>query len=182
MEIIILIWKIMFLICFFSFVVIFAIWLKNTIIYEVPQVSTFWSDYKVMKNQLWKYNLKWKTIVDLWSWRWWALRFFEKEFEMKTIWYEVDLWNVLYSRLLNKLYWCSATIIKKNYFKTKIKQSDFIYIYLFPELMKDIKKKIWLEAKPWTVVFSNAFKFLEHEPIDILKDEKWKEEVYIYKV
>ena len=182
MEILILTLKILFIIFFLWFIIIFIIWVINIIIYKVPQVCTFSSDFKVMKTYLSKYKLKWKTIIDLWSWTWKTLRFFEKEFSMKTIWYEIDLWNVIISKILNKLFWYHAKIFKKNYLKAKLKKTDFIYIYLFPVLMKDVENKIWSETKPWTIIFSNAFKIEKHIPIEILKDENGKEEIYIYKI
>ena len=173
---------IIFLWFFLWLIIIYILSIKNSIFYKVPQVSTFSSDFKIMKKYLWKYNIKWKKIIDLWSWSWKTLRFFEREFSMKIIWYEVDFWNFLISKIFNKLLWYNAKIYKKNYLKTKIEKSDFIYLYLFWVLMKDVEIKIWKEAEPWTIVISNAFKLVKHKPIDILFDKNWKEEVYIYEV
>jgi len=64
---------------FIIFIVIFVLWIINSVVYKVPQVATFASDFKVMTKHLWKYNLKWKTITDFWSWTWKALRYFEKK-------------------------------------------------------------------------------------------------------
>ena len=173
---------IIFLWFFLWLIIIYILSIKNSIFYKVPQVSTFSSDFKIMKKYLWKYNIKWKKIIDLWSWIWKTLRFFEKEFSMNTIWYEIDFWNVIISKILNKILWYNAIILNENYLQAKLKKSDFIYIYLFPALMKDVEKKIWKETKPWTIIFSNAFKIENHKPIEILLNENWKEEVYIYKV
>ena len=75
-----------------------------------------------------------------------------------------------------------AKIIKWNYLKIDLNKYDFIYIYLLPKIIDKAEKRIWEKAKKWTIIFSNAFKFINHTPIEILKDEKGKEEIYVYKV
>lgn len=152
------------------------------VFYKVPQVSTFKSDFLVMKKNLWKYNLKWKKIVDLWSWIWKTLRFFEKEFEAKTYWYEVDLANFLISKVLNKIHDSKSKIIFWNFKKADLEEYDFIYVYLLPKIMEKIEDFIFSKSNKWTIIFSNAFKFKNKLPIEIIKDEKWKEEIYVYKV
>jgi len=154
----------------------------SSIINWIPQVSTFNSDFKVMKKELKKYNIKWKKIIDLWSWTWKSIRFFEKFFNAKTTWCEIDLSNYLISKILNKILWYNAIIIRWNYLKIELNKYDFIYIYLLPKIIDKAEKRIWEKAKKWTIIFSNAFKFINHTPIEILKDEKGKEEIYVYKV
>lgn len=171
-----------FIVIFLLFIIVFLLWLINSIIYKVPQVSTFQSDFNVLKKFLVKYKPSWKKIVDLGSWTWKTIRFFEKEFNMNTFWYEIDFWNFLISVFLNKLFWLNSTIFRNNYLKADISNYDFIYIYLFTELMKGIESRIWNSAKKWTIIISNAFKLLDHKPIEVLYDDKWKEEIYIYKV
>jgi len=174
--------QILWIIIFVIFTVLYFISLANSIFYKVPQVSTFNSDFKVMKKWLWKYNLKWKSIADLWSGRWKTLRFFEKEFKMKTTWFEIDLSNVLVAKFFNKIFWYKAKIIRWNYLKKDLSKFDVIYVYLFPILMENIETKLWKNCKEWTLIISNAFKFKKHSPIEILLDENKKEEVYIYKI
>ena len=168
------------------FLLIFLILYINSIInsikYKVPQVWTFSSDFKVMKKWLWKYNLKWKKLADLWSGSWKSLRFFESEFEMKTTWYEIDFSNVIISKFLNYIFWCNGEIIKWNYLKKDLSDFDVIYIYWFTVLMLWIEKKIWKDCKKWTLLISNAFKMPNKEPNEVLLDDKWREEVYIYEI
>lgn len=173
---------IIFIIFFILFIFMYLLSIFNSIKYKVPQVWTFKSDFKVMRKYLSKYNLEWKNIVDLWSWTWKALRFFEKEFKMKTTWYEIDLANVIIAKILNYINWNSWVFSVANYLEKDLSQFDCIYIYLFPKIINNIEKKIWEESKDWTIIISNAFKFKNHSPIEVLKDDKWKEEIYIYKV
>jgi len=173
---------IIFIIIFIIFLLLFLLSIINSFRFKVPQVSTFKSDFKVMKKWLKKYNLEWKKIADLWSWTWKVLRFFEKEFNMKTTWYEIDLANILIAKVVNKIYWLNSIFYKKDYLKADLKKYDIIYIYLFPELIEKIENKIWNECNKWTIVISNAFKFKKHKPINVLKNKKWEEEVFLYKV
>jgi len=155
--------------------------LINYIRFKVPQVSTFSSDFKVLKDNLWKYNLEWKKIADMWSGIGKVIRFVEKEFWAKSTGYEIDLSNVIIWKILNKVFWSKSKIIKWNYFEADLKKYDFIYIYLFPCLMEKVEEKIFSDAKKWTIIFVNAFKFWKHKPIDIFY-KNWKEKIFVYKV
>jgi len=163
------------------FTILYSLSLFNNIKYVVPQVSTFKSDFKVLEEWLKKYNLEWKKILDLWSWIWKAIRFFEKKFKMKATWYEIDLSNTLIAKLLNKIFYSKTKVIKWNYFKADLSEFDYIYVYLFPELMEKVEEKIWKDAKKDTIIFVNAFKLKKHQPIDIFY-KNWKEKILVYKV
>jgi len=171
------------------FIVLLIIWfflyfgsMINSFRYKVPQVWTFSSDFKVLRKWLWKYNLKWKTIADLWSGSWKVLRFFEKEFWMISTWYEIDFSNVLYSKFLNFIFKSKSKVIKWNYLKKDLSKYDVFYIYWFKVIMPGIEKKLWWNCKKGTLIISNAFKMPTKQPLDILVDKNWKEEVYIYKI
>jgi len=159
----------------------YSLSLFNNIRYIVPQVSTFKSDFEVLRKGLAKYDLKWKKIIDLGSWIWKWIRFFEREFGMKATWCEIDLSNTLIAKFLNKIFSSKSKVIKWNYFKVDLKKYDFIYVYLFPELMEKVEEKIWSDSKKWTIIFVNAFKFNKHKPIDIFY-KNGKEKIFVYEV
>jgi hypothetical protein len=168
-----------------GFIAIFILSLYNSIKYWVPQVWTFASDFKVMKKYFKKskkFKLKWKKIVDLWSWTGKVIRFFDENFQMKATWYEIDLLNHFISKILNIFFSNNSKSIKSNYLEIDLNNFNFVYVYLFPELMKKIETKIWSDCNKWTIIISNAFKFKKHKPIKILFNNKWKEEVFLYKV
>ena len=173
--------QIFFYFLFFIFLFLFFLSLLNNFLYKVPQVWTFNSDLKIIKKAFLRYNLKWKNFIDLWSWTWKILRFVEKNFKAKATWYEIDLSNYLISKTLNKLFKFDANIINKNYLDANLEKSDFIYIYLFPVLMNKVEEKIFKDSKKWTIIFINAFKFVNHKPISILYRNK-KEKIFIYKI
>ena len=159
---------------------LYVLSIVNSIVYKVPQVASFNSDLKVMRKWLTKYNLKWKCLIDMWSWTGKMLRFFEREFGCNTTGYEIDLANSLIARILNIIFKLNSTIIRWNYFNSNLADFDIVYIYLYPELVAKIEEKLEKEAKPWTIVIANAFKLIKAIPKEIIYDEKWKEEVYIY--
>lgn len=161
--------------------ILYWVSLFNSIRYKVPQVSTFSSDFKILKENLWKYNLEWKKIIDLWSGIWKVIRFLEKEFWAKTTGYEIDYSNVIIWKIINTLFKSKSKIIRWNYFKSDLKQFDFIYIYLFPELMEKVEEKIFSDAKKGTIIFVNAFKFQNHKPVDAFY-KNWREKIFVYKV
>jgi len=169
------------IIFFIIFTTLYVMSLINVLVYKVPQVSTFNSDLKILREVFWNYELKWKKIVDLWSWTWKIIRLLEKEFKMKSTWYEIDLSNTLIAKVLNKIFKSKAEVIKWNYFNADLKEYDYIYLYLFPELIEKLEKKIWKDAKKWTIIFVNAFKFKNREPIKIYL-KNWKEKIFVYKI
>ncbi len=176
------IFELILIIAFFILVIIFSLSVYNSIRYKVPQVWTFSSDFEVMKKYLWKYNLKWKKLVDLWSWSWKVLRFFEKQFWMKTTGYEIDFSNVLIAKIINLFTWSKSKIIRWNYLKADLSSFDVVYVYWFTVLMPWIEKKLWENCKKWTLVISNAFRMPNKKPIDILCNNEWKEEVFVYRI
>lgn len=101
---------------------------------------------------------------------------------MKTTWYEVDPSNFCISKTLNFFKKFNAKILWKNIKRSDLTKTDFIYIYLFPEIIEKLEDHIFSTPKKWTIVFSNGFKIKNKKPVDIIKDENWKEEVYVYKV
>ena len=168
-------------ILFIVVTIFYSLALVNNIVYKVPQVSTFNSDLDLLRKVFDKYIIREKKIVDLWSWIWKMLRFFEKEYKMQATWYEIDFSNVLISKIFNKLWKYKNTSKRQNYFKSDLLGFDFIYVYLFPVLMEKVEEKIWKDAKKWTIVFVNAFKFNNHKPIDIFYKAE-KEKIFVYEV
>ncbi len=174
----------LYLYLFISFFVTFVTFcyilsLFNNIVYKVPQVSTFSSDLSFLKRIFDSYELKWKNIADLWSWIWKMLRFFEKNYSMNSVWFEIDFSNVLISRIISKIFGFKNKVFKKDYLKSSLSDFDFIYVYLFPSIMDKLEKKLWSSCKKWTVIFVNAFKFENHKPLKVYQ-KNWKDKVFVY--
>ena len=166
---------------FIIFSILYIISILNNIIYWVPQVSTFTKDLPILKKVFDKYLIKWKKIVDLWSWIWKMLRIFEKDYKMQSTWFEIDLSNIIIAKIINKIFWYKNIVKKQNYFNADLKEFDFIYLYLFPKLMERLEEKIWKQAKPWTILIVNAFAFKNKKPIEVIQ-KNWKSKIYVYKI
>jgi hypothetical protein len=135
---------------------------------KVPYVPSFNYQLEIMKKLELK---KWKKIIDLWCGDGKALRFFEKQFELKCTWYEINYFAVLYGKLLNKITKSNTKIIKKNFVWIDLKEYDYIYIYLFPEFMCKIED--WIFKSKWenTIIISNSFEFKNHKAYKIIDNK-----------
>jgi len=139
---------------------------------KVPYIWTFNRQLTILK----KLDLKkWKIIIDLWCWDAKALRFFEKQFWLKWIWYDINLFAIIYGKLLNKIYKSNVKLVKWNFLTKDISSYDYIYLYLFPEFLAKIEDWIFKNKKKDAIIISTAFTFKKHKPFKILD---WK--VYLY--
>ena len=146
--------------------------IKSLFFTKVPYVWTFNRQLKILK----KLDLKkGSKILDLWCWDWKALRFFEKEFWLKWVWYDINTFAILYGKLLNKLFKSNIKIFRWNFLKQDISKYDYIYLYLFPDFLAKIEDWIFENKKKDAVIISTAFTFKKHKPFKIIA---WK--IYLY--
>ena len=155
--------------------------LCNKIIYRVPHVATFDSDIVILKKIFVKYITSWKKVADLWSGTGKIIRLLAKEFWAEVTWYEIDLSNVLISKIVNTFKKSDAKIVKGNYLKADLRDYEVLYIYLFPCLMKKVEARIFSHCNKWTIIIVNAFAFKNHKPIDVFL-KNWKEKIFVYRV
>jgi len=141
---------------------------------KVPYVWSFNRQLDILK----KLDLeKWKKIVDLGCGDGKALRFFEKQFWLDWVGYDINSFAIVYGKLLNKIKKSNVKLYKKNFLKIdNLQDYDYIYVYLFPEFMAKIEDWIFENKKPDTIIISNSFKFAKHQPFEII-DKK----IYLYK-
>lgn len=145
---------------------------------RAPTVSSFNRDLKLMKNLK---LVKWKKILDLGCSNWKALRFFESEFALKWEWYDINFFAVMWWKLLNKIKWSEIKLHWKNFFKADLKKYDYIYVYLLPVQMEYIED--WLFENMWKniIIVSNTFEFKKNQPFEVIKTDKWKWRIFLYK-
>lgn len=150
----------------------FISFITSLISLKVPYVPSFNRQLDILK----KLELeKWKTIVDLWCWDGKALRFFEKQFALKWVWYDINLFAIMYGRLLNKIYKSNVQLIKENFIGKDIYSYDYIYLYLFPGFLEKIEDWIFENKRKNAIIISTAFTFKKHKPFKVL-DKK----IYLY--
>lgn len=97
----------------------------------------------------------------------------------KCIWYERKLDVALFWKLILWLKSANAEIIRKDFFKENLEDADVIFVYLLPNVMKELEPKILKECKKWTKVISNWFEFPNWTPENIYSIKKWKVIEYI---
>jgi len=149
---------------------------------QAPYIGTFPSQLKVMKQQL---KLKdWHKLVDLGCWDGRALRFFQRNYNLSEH-HGLDLnrFAILRWKFLNKLFSISWVVLShKDLFTANLSKYHYIYVYLLPHQMKMIESWVFETAKKNTLIISNSFTFKNKTPYKILKDQKWKEIIFLYKV
>ena len=174
------------LIIFLLIICLFLMWFLSYIVIScflpskrAPTISSFDKDLKIMK----KLKLeKWKKILDLWCANWKALRFFESEFSLIWEWYDINFFAIKWWRILNKIRKSKTKLFWKNFFESDVKKYDYIYIYLLPVQMESIEDWLFKNILKDTVIISNAFKFKKNLPFDVIKNDKWKEKIFLYKL
>lgn len=176
-----IIFQIVIILIFIIVVLLFTLSLINQMVYKVPHVSTFNEDLYIVKEAFNTYHLEWKKVADLWSWTWKILRLLDKEFKAEATWYEIDISNVIISKILNKVLSSKATVIKWDYLQADLQKYEVLYIYLFPCLMKKVEERIFSHCKKGTIIIVNAFQFKNHTPSKIFY-KKWKEKIFVYKI
>lgn len=167
------------MIFFIIIMLLYALSLCNLIIYKVPHVGTYSSDFDTLREAFSYYNIKGKKIADLWSGTWKIVRLLTKEYRVDVTGYEIDFGNYYVSKIYNYFLKLDIRIIRWNYLTSDLKGYDWIYVYLFPCLMDEIEKKIFSECKAWTLIFVNAFSFKNHTPVKVFK-KKWKDKIFVY--
>jgi hypothetical protein len=147
----------------------------------VPYVPSYNEDLKRMKNLL-KLK-KWKTMIDLWCWDGKALRYFSKEFSIfKWVWIDFNWPAILYGKFLNKVMKIDNVEIRKwNFLKEDISKYDYIYVYLLSEYLVKIEDFVFENMRDDAIIISNTFKFKNHEPYEVHKNEKWRDRILLYR-
>lgn len=94
--------------------------------------------------------------------------------------YELNPVLYLFSKFFRKL--PNLVFHRKNFFQANLKNADYIYVFLYPGLMKKLLLKLKSELKPGAIVFSNHFNFGDDiKPEKIFPSSRPLESLYVYK-
>lgn len=178
MEIFVLILLSIFLLCcmFFYFGLLYSVFKT-----KVPYVPSFNSELKLMWQQL---HLKpWKSLVDLGCGDWKSLRFLQKTFWLsRADWFDINPMPIFLWKIYNFFQHAkNVNLYCRDFNQVDLKRYDYVYLYLFPELLEKIEDDIFSKIDEKTIIISNSFQFKKHKPIEILKNENWKSKIYIYR-
>ena len=125
---------------------------------------------------------KWAKLVDLWCGDGKALRFFSKEFGLIGEGYEINPFVARLAKVLNRRTWTKhIKILRSNFKKAKLENYAYVYMYLLPNQLKDIEERVFNHINTDAIIISNSFKFIQHEPFEIIRNEKGKEVIRLYR-
>ena len=79
-------------------------------------------------------------------------------FEILPVVWALGKLNIFLSR--RNIEWRRADALKQD-----VSEADCIFLYLFPDVMKDLEEKFNRELKPGTKVISQVFRFRGREPV-----------------
>ncbi len=168
------------LLIFLIFISIYILFLIYSSIKGSPYVPTkkrvldkIFSQIPIKKNKL---------FIELGSGDGRILRYVVKKYQVKGL--GVDVNPILV--ILSKFYaWIENSgeeinFQRKSVFDIDLSQSDYIYIFLMPELIKKLTKKMNKELKNGTIIISHGFKIedWENKLIKVLKNKPFNTYYY----
>jgi len=123
-----------------------------------------------------------KTFYDLGSGDGWVLFYLAKKYpKIQFIGYELNPVLYIFARLFRRR--PNLKFYRKNFFQVNLKDADYLYLYLYPELMEKLFPKLKNELKPGAVIFSNSFTFGDQiNPEKVFSSDRPLETLYIYRV
>lgn len=92
--------------------------------------------------------------------------------------YELNPSLIWIARIFRKL--SNVQYQRQNFFKVDVKNADYIFLFLFPELMDELLPKLEKELKPGAIVISNSFKFSKKQPFKSIESPIALESLYFY--
>ena len=92
---------------------------------------------------------------------------------------ELNFSLILIARIFRRL--PNVKYQRGNFFKKDLSQADYIFVFLFPELMDELLPKLEKEMKPGAIVVSNSFKFSKKVPFRKIESPNVLESLYFYK-
>lgn len=98
------------------------------------------------------------------------LQMVQKKFpKVKLVGLEYSIVPYLVSSIMLWLKNSSIKIRYQNMYKVNLAEADFIYCYLFPQMMLKLGQKVRSECKPGTILISYMFSVPNWEPKKIIK-------------
>lgn len=98
--------------------------------------------------------------------------------QAKFIGYELNPSLVWLAKIFRKL--PNVQYQRGDFYKVDIKNADYVFLFLFPELMDKLLPKLEKELKPGAVVISNSFKFSKKQSFQSIESPIALESLYFY--
>jgi hypothetical protein len=162
----------------------YYLWLKKS--RGVPYTGSLQQHLHLIKKTGTLYHNR--KRIDLGCWDWKALRYFAKHLKIKSwIWYDVNKYAIQSGNIQNKIYWSNnLSYFHQNFIQKPASidraQTEIVYLYLFPHIMKDITQILEERTKKWTIIICNTFPLEQVGKITLTKEIKQnnKTRIFIY--
>lgn len=130
-------------------------------------------------------NLEHKTIVDFGS-GWGSLLFpIARKYPSSTVrGLENSLVPFWFSKLIKYSFsFNNVNIYQENFYKSSLHDCDVLLLYLFPEAMQKLEKKVLEEMPPNSTIISHTFAFPTLQAIDVYScNDLYKTKIFIYSI
>ncbi len=99
---------------------------------------------------------------------------------LKAIGYEISLLPYLLYLFFRGIFQSQVKIHLDDYNKKDLSQAQYIYCYLFPELVASAWEKVKQECPSGTYFIANTFALKTSQPVQVIKDHQQKPKIFIY--
>lgn len=102
--------------------------------------------------------------------------------------YEIALWPYIRARMLRRRVGGNYRILRHSFMRADLADADVLYCYLLPHFMASVWRKLSVECKPGTLLYSYAFAIPDVEPIRVLQPQDTEKtgkkfgKLYVYEV
>lgn len=102
----------------------------------------------------------------------------KKNSQVNFVGYELNPSLIWIAKVFRKL--PNVQYQRQNFFETDLKDADYVFLFLFPELMDKLLPKLEKELKSGAIVISNSFKFSKKQPFKSIESPIVLESLYFY--
>jgi 16S rRNA A1518/A1519 N6-dimethyltransferase RsmA/KsgA/DIM1 with predicted DNA glycosylase/AP lyase activity len=95
---------------------------------------------------------------------------------------EYSFFPYLLGQIQNSFYSAGMKLMKKNYFKVDLSDTDLVYCYLNVKSMKDLEPKFLAELKNGAQIISNSFSVPNMQPDKVIEITKNRGKIFFYRV
>ncbi len=148
---------------------------------KAPYIGSYPRHLRLMKQKL--FLAPGESLIDLGCGDGKALRFFSRYFPIThLVWCDTNRFALWRGRFLNRFFpFADRLSLRYGDIKAQdISWYDYIYMFLFPHYMEDLEERIFASMKEGAVVVVNTFPFPWREPDQIIKDQQWREVIFLY--
>lgn len=103
----------------------------------------------------------------------------KKHPKVRFVGYELNFALYLFSRFFCRIN--NLSFYRRNFFNINLRNADYLYLFLFPEVMNRLLPKLKKELKTGAVVIANSFHFDGLKSDKIFPSEKRLGTLYLYK-